>query len=56
MMMEFKELIQRLKENEIDISLNGNNLDISYDGKLEESLLNEIRGNKAEIIFFTARP
>ncbi len=51
--MYIKELIKRLKQNEIDLSLSGNDLEVNFDGEqLSEEVISEIRKHKAEIIAF----
>src|SRR2546425_209398 len=51
--MNIRDLIKRLKENNIDISLNGDKLEISYDGDaLPDATLAEIRDHKTRIIDF----
>ena len=51
--MEIRSLIKRLKENKIDVSLAGNELEIHFDGdELPEELLNDLRNNKQGIIKF----
>ena len=53
MTMGVKELLTRLKAKEIDISLNKEDLLVSFDGKeIEESLFSEIKQRKTEIISF----
>ncbi|MCE3228020.1 MAG: Nonribosomal peptide synthetase [Bacteroidetes bacterium] len=48
-----RELLRKLKHNNIDISLHGTDLEISYDGELlPENLYNEIRENKTAIVEF----
>jgi amino acid adenylation domain-containing protein len=52
-MMDIKKLLQRLKENEIDIVLQGADLEINFDGEeLPAELLIELRSNKLAIIQF----
>lgn len=48
-------LLQKLKEKQIDVVLNGDNLDIHYDGKLDESILEEILNNKPQIVSFLSK-
>jgi natural product biosynthesis luciferase-like monooxygenase protein len=50
--MSVKALLQKLKESQIDVSLNGDNLDLYFDGNIEESVLQEISTNKREIVSF----
>lgn len=51
--MTIRDLIKKLKEHKIDLSLDGNDLEINFDGdELPEHLIDEIRGNKAGIIQF----
>jgi amino acid adenylation domain-containing protein len=51
--MEIRSLIKRLKENKIDVSLAGNELEIHFDGdELPDELLNDLRNNKQGIIKF----
>lgn len=51
--MTIRDLIKKLKEHKIDLSLDGNDLEINFDGdELPEHLLNEIRANKTGIIKF----
>ena len=38
--------------NEIDISLNGDNIDINYDGELDDLIVAEIVTNKPKIVSF----
>lgn len=50
--MTIRQLLEKLKDNGVDIDLNGDNLDIYYDGELDKVFLNEIINNKQEIISF----
>jgi amino acid adenylation domain-containing protein/non-ribosomal peptide synthase protein (TIGR01720 family) len=51
--MTIRELIKKLKENKIDVALDGNDLEINFDGdELPEDLIDEIRNNKTGIIQF----
>src|SRR6478752_5419419 len=51
--MNVTQLIKRLRENGIDLSLSGNDLDIRYDNEEELVIfLDEIKNNKAEIVSF----
>lgn len=50
--MEILNLIRRLKDSNIDISLAGSDLQLSYDGELPAVFLEEIKSNKAEIVTF----
>lgn len=45
-------MLQKLKEHQIDVSLNGDNLDLYFDGNIEEAVLQEISTNKREIVSF----
>ncbi|OMP77910.1 AMP-binding protein [[Flexibacter] sp. ATCC 35208] len=53
--MEILNLIRRLKDNNIDISLDGSDLQVSFDGELSAIFLDEIKNNKAEIVTFLKR-
>jgi len=51
--MTIRDLIKRLKEHKIDVALDGNDLEINFDGdELPEHLIGEIRDNKSGIIQF----
>jgi amino acid adenylation domain-containing protein len=51
--MEIRNLIKRLKEHKIDLSLDGNDLEVNFDGEeLPEALLAELKLNKKGIIDF----
>src|SRR5437016_2231123 len=51
--MDIINLINHLKNNNIDLSLSGNDLEVSYDGEeLPAVVLSEIKCNKAEIVDF----
>src|SRR3954464_8203304 len=50
--MEIRQLLTRLKNDGIDISVNNDKLDITFDGELNAVVLNEIKTHKAEIISF----
>lgn len=51
--MTIRELIKKLKDNKIDLSLDGDDLEINFDGdELPDDLLEEIRSNKSGIIDF----
>ena len=51
--MKIRDLIKRLKENKIDVSLEGDNLEINFDGdELPPDLLEELKANKSAIIAF----
>ena len=51
--MEIRNLIKRFKENKIDLSLSGNELEIHFDGdELPDELLSELRVNKQGIVKF----
>lgn len=51
--MTIRDLIKKLKENKIDVSLDGNDLEINFDGdELPDELIDELRSNKAGIIKF----
>lgn len=51
--MTIRELIKKLKDHKIDLSLDGDDLEINFDGdELPEDLLEEIRNNKVGIIDF----
>lgn len=46
-----KNLLSKLENHNIQISLNGDNLDIGFDGtEIDQNLLNEIRTHKSELI------
>lgn len=46
-----KHLLSELENHNIQISLNGDNLDLSFDGtEIDQNLLNEIRTHKSELI------
>jgi tyrocidine synthetase III len=53
--MEIRQLLTKLKEQAIDVSLSGENLEIAYDGELNETVLQEIRDHKPAIISFLTR-
>lgn len=51
--MEIRNLIKRLKENKIDVSLVGNDLEINFDGDdLPVALIDELKLNKKGIVDF----
>jgi len=50
--MTTKEFLSSLKDNNIDITLSGDNLNINFDGDLEHDTLEEIKRRKEEIISF----
>lgn len=51
--MDILNLINRLKNNNIDLSLSGNDLEINYDGEeLPAAVLSEIKYNKTGIVDF----
>jgi amino acid adenylation domain-containing protein/non-ribosomal peptide synthase protein (TIGR01720 family) len=51
--MTIRELIKKLKENKIDLALDGNDLEINFDGDdLPDELIDEIRTYKSGIIQF----
>lgn len=51
--MEIIRLLKKLKENNIDISLNGDDLQINFDGQeLPSSIISEIRKSKEAIVSF----
>lgn len=51
--MKIRDLVKRLKENGIDVSLAGNSLEINFDGdELADDLLEELKSNKTGIINF----
>ncbi len=51
--MTIRELIKHLKDNKIDISLSGDELEVSYAGDdLPEVFIDQIRSNKAAIVNF----
>lgn len=51
--MEIRNLIKRLKENKIDVSLVGNDLEINFDGdELPVALIDELKLNKKGIVDF----
>jgi amino acid adenylation domain-containing protein len=50
--MEVKELLKKLNENDISISLNGSDLEISHNDHLSAELLDLIKSNKLKIIEF----
>lgn len=51
--MTTRDLIKKLKANKIDVALDGNDLEINFDGdELPEDLLDELRNNKSAIIKF----
>ena len=51
-MMIVKQFLQELKDRDIDISINDNNIDIHYDGDLDPTVLETIVNNKQELISF----
>jgi natural product biosynthesis luciferase-like monooxygenase protein/amino acid adenylation domain-containing protein len=51
--MTIRELIKKLKDNKIDLALDGDDLEINFDGdEIPEDLLTEIRDNKKGLIDF----
>ncbi|RAJ72778.1 amino acid adenylation domain-containing protein [Chitinophaga dinghuensis] len=51
--MNIRSLINRLKENNIDVSLSGTDLEIGFDGEyIPEHLLSELKEHKAAIVSF----
>src|SRR5687767_13028809 len=54
--MEILDFISRLKHDNIDLSITGSNLEVSFDGQeIPETLINEIKIRKFEIIDFLNR-
>ncbi len=45
-----KNLIEELKENNVAIALNGDHLEINFDGQLDAELLTKLKSNKQELI------
>ena len=50
--MQIKEFLTTLNRHNIDISLSGDNLEVNYDGELDETLLGQIRERKPELVRF----
>ncbi|MBS7256343.1 non-ribosomal peptide synthetase [Flavobacterium branchiicola] len=48
-------LIKELEDNDVIISLNGDNLEINFDGELDSEIIGKIKKNKEELIRFLAR-
>ncbi|MEP6930174.1 MAG: amino acid adenylation domain-containing protein, partial [Flavobacterium sp.] len=47
-------LIKELEDNDITISLNGDNLEINFDGELDSEIISKIKENKEKLIRFLA--
>ena len=47
-----KDFLARLNKHNIDVSLSGDNIEISYDGELDPALLEEIKSLKQELVAF----
>ena len=48
-------LIKELEDNNVIISLNGDNLEINFDGELDNEIISKIKENKEKLISFLAR-
>jgi len=47
-----KEFLSHLRDQNIDISLSGENLDINFDEEIPVEILHEIKEKKSEILTF----
>ncbi|QSW88370.1 amino acid adenylation domain-containing protein [Flavobacterium endoglycinae] len=48
-------LIKELEDNDVVISLNGDNLEINFDGELDSEIIGKIKQNKQELVDFLSK-